>query len=85
MNNNADNNEPEAIWDFIRYLREQRGLSLVKFVEMIACTLMHATRIEKLYNVSRSAASPRLFRCIAAACTDDPESCRALVARGVCD
>lgn len=74
MEDAKHNNEPEAIWDYIKYLRKQKGHNLTEFAEIIDCTAVHASRIEKPYHTSRCAASPRLLGRIAAACAEDEES-----------
>jgi len=68
------NKEPEAIWDYIRYLREKKGYSLATFAALIECSFVHAARIEKPYHVTHNSASPKLLKRIAAVCGADEQS-----------
>lgn len=73
IENRNGGNEPEDVWDYIKYLRKQRGYNLIRFSELIDCTPVHAGRIEKPYSVSHCAASVKLLKRIAAVCADDME------------
>jgi transcriptional regulator with XRE-family HTH domain len=59
------------LWDIIRFLRAETGLTLMRFGDMIGCSWNQAARIERPYSETRCSASIPLLKRIAEAMTNN--------------
>ncbi len=56
---------PMHLWDVIRFLRAEAGLTLMQFGDLIGCSMNQAARIERPYPETRCSASIPLLKRIA--------------------
>jgi len=63
-----ENNEPDTLWEYIKFLRNKNKWSHEEFADKIGISVYHATSIEKDYKKVRRAASLKLVRTIAKVC-----------------
>lgn len=60
--------EPEALWEYIKYLRKTAGYKMGEFSGLIGCSFVHGSRIEKPFHRTHIAPSIRLLKKVAKVC-----------------